>query len=78
MSSASACALASRSCRLGADGVGAGSSRKAKLSCIATLLIGRRHLRWNQTATEKSIHNPSYVEQIRQRCEAGIAMFRRR
>jgi hypothetical protein len=49
------------------DCVGGGGSRKARVSCIATLLIGRRL--WNQAATGESVRDPSCVEQICQRCE---------
>src|ERR1700745_3459060 len=67
--SASARASALRSSRFSCDGVGVGGSRRARVSCIATLLIGRRRLLWNQAATEESVHDPSGVEKICQRCE---------
>jgi hypothetical protein len=78
MSAASARVLGSRSCWLGGDSVGAGvvTLRKARISCIAALLIGRLHLR-NQAATEKSVHEPSGVEQVLHRCEAMFRLHRR-
>ena len=76
MSTDSARALGSRSWWLGGDGAGVVRLRKARISCIAALLIGRLHLR-NQAATEKSVHEPSGVEQVLQRCEAMFRLRRR-
>jgi len=71
--SASARASASRSCRLSGDCVGGEVRERPGSAASQTLLIGRRL--WNQAATDESVRDPSCVEQICQRCEAGIATF---
>jgi hypothetical protein len=75
---ASARASAVRSSLLGAGCVGRGGSRKARVSCIATLLIGRRLRLWNHAAPEESVDDRLRVEQIGERGEARIAMVRPR
>src|SRR6266508_2510328 len=55
-------------------GCGGGASRNARVSCMATLLVGRWRCLRNQAAAEDSVNEGPYAEQIRQRREAGCTV----
>src|SRR5512132_1382219 len=55
-------------------GCGGGASRNARVSCMATLLVGRWRCLRHQTVAEDSVHEGQCAEQICQRREAGLAV----
>src|ERR1700719_4710636 len=60
---------------LGDGRAGGDGSRKARVSCIATLLIGRRLSVRNQAAAQESVDDHPGVEQIGKCGETGGTLF---
>src|SRR5262249_41487660 len=52
-----------------------GGSRNARVSCMATLLVGRWRCLRNQTAAEESVHEAPCAKQICSRRKARLTVW---